>query len=133
MRIFVGLELPDSVRDAVAERIESLRARLGRAAPHTDVRWVDAANLHITIWFLGEVGDARVREITDALGRPYRTTAFAVQFGGIGAFPSPARPRVIWTGIAAGADQLAGLYEEVRQRLEPLGFEPERRGYSARL
>lgn len=133
MRIFLGLDLPDRLKQALADRAASLRGRFERVAPRAAVRWVEPSNLHITIWFLGEVAEARIPEVTTAIGERYPVAAFDLRFGGVGAFPSPGRPRVIWTGISKGAEELAGLHEEVRRRVEPLGFEPERREYSAHL
>jgi 2'-5' RNA ligase len=133
MRVFVGVELPDSVKQVAAARMEALRSRLERSAPRGVFRWVQPSNLHITVWFIGEVTEARLLEISGVLAHPYRRSAFAVQFGGVAVFPSPAKPRVISTGVVTGAVGLSALYQEIRERLEPLGFEPERREYSAHL
>jgi 2'-5' RNA ligase len=55
-----------------------------------------------------------------------------MQLGGVGAFPTLRRPRVLWIGVdAAGA--LVALQADVERSLEPLGFRPETRAYSPHL
>jgi 2'-5' RNA ligase len=48
-------------------------------------------------------------------------------------FPPHGDPRVFWIGVGAGGDSMIALYNELAARLKPLGFEPERRPYSAHL
>ena len=130
MRLFVGVELDDVVRDAAAGIAESLRRDLGQ---RVDARWVPAANLHITLWFLGEVEESRIDPIIRAVDRRFAEPAFDVEVSGLGAFPPSGPPRVFWLGVSAGAASLTRLHTELTARLEPLGFQSERRAYSAHL
>ena len=130
MRLFVGVELDDRVRTTAAEIAESLRRRLAR---RVDARWIAAANLHVTLWFLGEVEESKAEAIRGALDSPFRETAFDLEINGAGVFPPTGAPRVLWLGITTGGDALQRLNAELAPRLLPLGFEPERRPYSAHL
>ncbi len=130
MRVFVGVELDDHVRDAAAEIGESLRRDLGR---RVNARWVPAANLHVTLWFLGEVQESRIESTLDALNAPFSETAFDLEVSGLGAFPPSGEPRVFWLGVTSGGDALRRINRELAARLQPLGFEAERRPYSAHL
>jgi len=49
---------------------------------------------------------------------------------GLGAFPTPSRPRVVWAGLAGGHEPLAAVAGRVEDELEPLGFEREHRPFS---
>ena len=133
MRLFVGVELSADVRASAAAVAESLRERLKQARLHVEARWVAAENLHITLWFIGEVDDGRADAITQALSPPFPMAPFDVALDGCGAFPPSGVPRVFWLGLAAGADRMLDLYREIAARLAPLGFEPEKRPYSAHL
>ena len=133
MRLFVGVELPDAIKEEAAATISELRSRLLRVAPALEVRWVDPANLHITLVFIGEVKDENVTATREALTPPFSTAAFELHFAGLGAFPSTGAPRVFWVGTRSGAASLAALYEQVVARLLPLGYQPEGRPYSAHL
>ena len=133
MRLFVGVELPGAVRAEVDAAVGRLRSRIGRVAPGLDARWVESDKLHVTVWFLGEVGDDRLDAVTSALAKPFRTAAFSLRVAGFGAFPASGPPRVIWMGIPQGGRELRSVNAETADRLAPLGFEPERKLYSAHL
>jgi 2'-5' RNA ligase len=99
-----------------------------------DVAWVPPDNLHVTVKFLGGVAPDRLEAVAEALGRVARAAApFAVVVQGLGAFPTPARARVIWAGITTGAAELAALAAHVEDVLAPLGFDRERRPFSAHV
>jgi 2'-5' RNA ligase len=130
VRLFVGVELDEHVKDAAAAIGESLRRELGH---RVDARWVPAANLHITLWFLGEVNESRAESTLGALSRPLDEIAFDLEISGLGAFPPSGPPRVLWLGVSAGGDSLVRVHAELTTRLEPIGYQAERRAYSAHL
>lgn len=91
------------------------------------------SNLHVTLKFLGQVDEARVGAIGDALmAVARRTPAFDVNVGGLGAFPTPMRARILWVGLAPAAP-LAALAAEVDATLAALGIEPEARPFAAHV
>ena len=75
------------------------------------------AALHVTLAFLGEVPDPAVAAICEAVAAPYPMPPFTVRWHGLGAFPSPRRPRALWIGVADGARELAALEQAVASRL----------------
>jgi 2'-5' RNA ligase len=133
MRLFVGIELPGELKDVAGRAAAELRPQLSKAAPRTTLRWVDPSNLHITLWFLGEVGEPRMAELIGALSEPFRTSAFTLQIGGTGVFPRSGPPRALWYGVREGGEALVLLHKELGERLVPIGFTPEKRDYSAHL
>ena len=133
MRLFVGIELGAGMKQAAAAVSDDLQAALARARLRVDARWVPVENLHVTLWFIGEVDDVRAGRITDALNVPIELAPFTLRAAGLGAFPPSGPPRVFWIGITAGGDEVRALHRHVEARLTPLGFEPERRRYSAHL
>lgn len=132
-RIFVGVELADEVKDAAFSAADALRRRLADAGLRVDAKWVPRDNLHITLWFIGEVTDDRARTIQDALAPESAVPAFDVRLAGLGAFPPSGAPRVFWIGLRSGAEEMMALNAEVGARLAPLGCEPERRPYSGHV
>lgn len=127
------MELADHVKDAAFSAADALRCRLADARLRVDAKWVPRDNLHITLWFIGEVTDDRARAIRDALAPASAVPAFDVHLAGLSAFPPSGAPRVFWIGLRSGADAMAALNAEVGARLAPLGCEPERRPYSAHV
>lgn len=134
MRLFLGVELDGDVKAAAAEAAGRLRTSLRRVAPSLEARWVEPANLHITLVFLGDVADHRAATVHATLTRaPLSVRRFDLALAGGGAFPPAGPPRVLWIGVREGREGMGALYEELTGRLAPLGFEPERRPYSAHL
>jgi 2'-5' RNA ligase len=133
MRLFIGIELCESMRVAAAVASDDLRRQLTRAAPRAVLRWIDTSNLHITLWFLGEVADDRATAIRSALAAPFKTSTFMLRAAGAGIFPPSGAPRALWIGIQEGAASLVALYGELTERLAPLDFRPERRAYAPHL
>jgi len=92
---------------------------------------VTTANLHLTVKFLGAVAEDRIETIAGALtGAVVSMGAFDTQIEGLGAFPSAARPRVVWAGVTAGAGVMVDLAGRVDQALVALGFAREVRPFS---
>jgi 2'-5' RNA ligase len=125
MRLFVALEIPEPVRREVARRVAGLRDRLPRA------RWVDPANLHLTLLFLGQVDEAQVPVLTAALRKGFaRNQPLELRLAGAGTFP-PRRPaRVAWVGMETPGDLLALQADVSDAAVAAVGFEPEERPFS---
>jgi 2'-5' RNA ligase len=122
MRTFLAVELTEDVRRALRDVQACLRAS------GADVKWVEEENLHLTIKFLGEVQDERLADVvaTTRLAVASLTT-FSVSIGGIGAFPSLTRPRVVWAGLQAGGEPFKALMERVETAMDSMGFPREGR------
>ncbi|MEO0191489.1 MAG: RNA 2',3'-cyclic phosphodiesterase [candidate division WOR-3 bacterium] len=120
MRLFVAIELSEDVRTSVWEFERELMANYRHA------RWVARENLHLTLMFIGEVDARRADEIKEAL-RGVRAEPFAVSLEGLGSFPE-GKPvaRVLWIGVAEGAEKTRALAEKVRLVLEPLGIRDDK-------
>lgn len=133
MRLFVGVELDEAVAAAAASAARALKERLAEVAPRFVARWVPPANLHITLWFIGEVPEPRGEAIVEALRPPLDMPAFRLVLRGCGAFPPSGAPRVLWIGAGAGAGAMRDLYARIGARLTPLGVAAEERPYSPHL
>ncbi len=94
---------------------------------------MSAAQLHLTLVFIGEVADPGVPSIVDALSQEIPIPPFEADFSGWGMFPPRGAPRVLWCGISRGTKQLAALHEEVATRLESVGIARESRAYHPHL
>lgn len=126
MRLFVALDLPEAVRLALCELVERLR----RSA--ADVRWVRPDGMHLTLKFIGEVGEEKLLAIKEVLRRVSNPKAVELNFRGLGYFPNERRPRVFWVGVEA-SDNLAELATQVEAELEPLGIRREKRAFTPHL
>ena len=121
MRLFVSLDLPDDLADAVAAAQEPLSDANG-------LRVTDPTQSHVTLKFLGTVPDQRLSALTNALSRAIETTPvepFTATVGGLGAFPSIDYIRVVWLGVREGAAEMTALHDAVESATVELGFSPE--------
>lgn len=129
MRLFVAVDVPDDIRDAIeSEIVGELRHVVAGA------RWTRPEGRHLTLKFLGNVAEDRVEEIGRTLGDvAVRDASFEARFAGIGGFPNVRRPRVLWIGVEEGSAELSELARAVESGFEPLGFEPEGRAFHGHL
>ncbi|HMK21390.1 MAG TPA: RNA 2',3'-cyclic phosphodiesterase [Terriglobales bacterium] len=96
MRLFIALDIDESIRQRIARFLEGVRD-FGPAA-----RWVREESLHVTLKFIGQTPDEAVPRFEQALAGLHRP-AFDVAFRGYGFFPTPKSARVFWIGIESGA------------------------------
>ena len=109
-RCFVAVPIGDSLRSAVAEAVEGWK--------FDGLRWADPANWHLTMAFLGPTDPARIPSIEAVMDKV--ATAHGplhLRTGGLGAFPSPRRARVLWYGVEDPAGKLGALARDLRSVL----------------
>jgi len=123
-RLFLGVDLPPSAK----EECRRIRERLKEAG--ADVKWVEDANFHVTLKFLGDVVEDRIPEVKAASEAAARTTpSFSFSLSGLGAFPSATAPRTLWIGVATQGEPFTRLAQDLEAALHRLGFEKERRAF----
>jgi 2'-5' RNA ligase len=130
MRLFAAIELGQPLIASLDDQTRRLRTTLERDCPGLPIRWIPAANLHITLVFLGEVRDEGQAAIRRALAEPLEITPFDLTVSGFGVFPPGGALRGIWVGFGDGTSRAAAVHDAVVERLRPEGFEPEARGFT---
>jgi RNA 2',3'-cyclic 3'-phosphodiesterase len=131
VRLFVALQIPDSIRNDYAALIDDLRRFDGKASPKKP-KWVRPENLHVTLKFIGHIDPAKLDSIRAALTSVRSTQEVRLHFRNIGFFPNTKRPRVIWGGMEA-SENLAPLAHAVDQQIATLGFPAEERAFTPHL
>src|SRR5437870_3827882 len=127
IRSFIAVELPPQVHALLTTVQEELRESLGGAA--SAIRWVRPEGTHLTLQFLGDVPASSIERIEQALRAACASASpFTLKVEGLGAFPNPRRPRVIWVGLTGDPGALAALrslHESVTGQMKTLGFRPD--------
>jgi len=126
-RIFIGIKIePDGT---LLRMINSLKAVL----VNDKINWVDQANIHITLAFLGDTEEERItvaaimlRQVCQGFG------VFSFNLSGAGVFKNFHDPRVIWTGIDNSAE-LGRLNHLVVTGLRDTGFSIEDRPFKPHI
>ncbi len=128
IRAFVAVNIPETIRAALAEA----QGKLKRVP--ADVSWTAAQNIHLTLKFLGEIGESGAARVGRALEEATAPHApFAVAVSGFGVFPPKGLPRVLWAGMVEGAEPLVSLQASVERALAALGFPREKRRFRPHL
>ena len=99
MRMFVALVPPE---DALADLAEFVAPRR-EAEP--GFRWTAPEQWHVTLSFMADVPERRFDDLLARLERAARRrTPFTARIAGGGAFPNPARAKVLYAGLSADPD-----------------------------
>jgi 2'-5' RNA ligase len=131
VRIFAAINVSVPSVRKLAELGRKLRSQ---QSPALKVAWVPPANLHITLKFYGSLAVEQVEAVADAARQAARGQApFEIATRGLGVFPEPARPRVLWVGVTDGLAPLAALHGRLEDASEDLGFERDSRPFRGHL
>lgn len=117
IRLFVGLALPDALR----ERLAVLACGLPNA------RWVEARNLHVTLRFIGEVDEATGQDVHESLSE-VRAPPLDLMLNGLGTFQSGRRANALWAGVER-VPELVHLRDKVESAVVRAGLAPEPRRF----
>ena len=115
-RLFVAIDLPESTRQLLVNIDPQIRG----------VRWIDAAQMHLTLAFFGDVA-----EIIDSALREKLNTiefgAFFLPITGVGTFSAKGAPKIIWIGVGKAHPHLFQIHKRVHEAALAAGLEPELR------
>ena len=89
MRVFVSVHVPTEVR----EKLREVQKELPK-----NTKLVPVENFHITLSFLGEKSQDKVKELIEKLSL-VQFKPFVVKLVGIGGFTSSKKARVVWIGV----------------------------------
>ena len=128
LRAFIAVELPLEIRQNVQQATLSLRRDTGSL-----IRWVTVENMHLTLKFLGDISSSNVEVLTQLIhAQAGSFNSFDIHLSGIGSFPNPRRPRVIYVGIQAPA-ALEAFQRQMESAIHRLGYNPEERAFAPHL
>jgi 2'-5' RNA ligase len=122
MRAFIAIAVPDDIKEFAL----NTKTRLDAVSP--DIKWVEYANYHLTLKFLGEINSELSEKIVwNLFSAGESCPPFALCVEGLGFFPNKRRPRVVWLGIKGEMEKAHFLGERIDAYLSPLDFEVEKK------
>lgn len=127
LRSFVSIDIEGPV---IRSNVERVQREL--SLTHADLKFVDPSIIHITLLFLGDVEESLTREMCGLL-RGEELMPKKIVLRGLGFFPSPTRPSVVWLGVTSGAEALSIAADKVATLLKPFGFAPDSRDFQAHI
>ena len=127
IRSFLAFDIEDQ---KIIKRLTHVQAMLTKTG--ADLKLVKPENIHLTIRFLGDIHPPMVDAIHEEM-KQISFSPFQVQLEGLGAFPKPNYPRVVWAGIRKGTEELKDVFKQLEPRLRGLGITPDNKGFSPHL
>lgn len=129
MRLFVAIELPESVKSELVR----LQTRLERDFARS-IKPTRSEQLHITLKFLGEIEPNDLDRAKTIVTKACAGIApFTVSIGTGGTFPPSGKPRVCWIGITEGSETIISLASRLDSGCEALGVVREGRDFTPHI
>src|ERR1700684_2330789 len=97
MRLFTAVEIPSEIKARLQVFVKRLR-------PAAKLAWSPVENLHVTTKFIGEWPEPRLGEVKAALATVVSPAPLEIAIRGVGWFPNPRNPRVLFAGIESGPE-----------------------------
>lgn len=127
VRSFIAIEIPEDIKKDISGIQDKLRNT------GADVGWTRSEGIHLTLKFLGDVEEEKLEKVTRAMEEAAKGfSPFGIEISGIGVFPNPKYPRVLWIGVKDN-DTLMTLQNNIERETEKIGFKPEGRRFSPHL
>jgi 2'-5' RNA ligase len=114
----------------IKNRISQVQQDLERTGASLKV--VQPEIMHLTLRFLGEISQATVERVTEAMN-DLRFPSFEVEFSGVGVFPNIRRISVVWIGITGGQERLVEIFQQLEPKLRQIGLAADNKGFSPHL
>jgi RNA 2',3'-cyclic 3'-phosphodiesterase len=109
MRMFVAVRPPEQVLDDLTGYVEP------RRDVDSPLRWSRPEQWHITLAFLPSVADRQLDGLTERLAEATAgRSTFQLALAGAGAFPNPARAKLLWAGVGGDLEPLGRLAGALR-------------------
>ncbi len=123
IRTFISIPVPDT------PAIASLRSDLSSAG----VRATPPEQTHITLCFIGDVDESKVKKIAECVKRAASGfSPFEMTLSGVGAFPNERRPSVVWMGVTP-ANVLKALAAKIEKNLTDAGIAHDTKPFKAHV
>jgi 2'-5' RNA ligase len=128
IRLFTAIPLAPSLRPPLVDLLSEM------VKTKSPVKWVEPAQLHLTLRFIGDQEEAKIPAVESQLeGAVVGVEPFEIELGGVGAFPNLKHPKVLFVPVLSGQEKLSRLFTEISKGLEKVGLGLEEKPYHAHL
>jgi 2'-5' RNA ligase len=125
----VFLAIPCDGGTLVTEAINQLKSSLSDYR----IRWISTGDLHLTLFFFGQISVQQVSVIQDTLfATKDNLQSFSFAINATGIFYSERNPRVLWLGVEK-SDNLIALKNEIDQALASIGFFADKQPFAPHI
>lgn len=129
MRCFIAIEIPENIKS----KINFYLTKLKKINHENRIIWVKKQNLHLTVQFIGEIGENKVKNLIKMLPN-IQFEPFFVEFdNALTFFPNEKHPKVIKLKMLDKKRKLTKLNEKIRKTLHDLSIDYDKKPFSAHL
>lgn len=141
IRAFLAVRLADRLKESLGTIQSDVKRQIVHdLPPNASLTWVRPASLHVTVKFLGDIEEALVERLQDAISNVVSAhRPLHVPLERLGVFPRLQQPRVLWIGPSGNWDggedaaRLAALHRSIEDCCISLNLAPDSRPLSAHL
>jgi 2'-5' RNA ligase len=127
LRLFVAISIPGPVRDEIIRVQQELQPLVSREV----ARWARSDQFHLTLRFLGDVLAGSLEALKESVNAVCRgARPLSLRAEGIGFFPNPHLPRVIWVGINDREGRLVDLQKQIEAAVRLFTAEPSEKNFT---
>ena len=116
-RLFIAIDIPERIIDDITATFCAMQG----------ARWVEDAQIHLTLRFIGEVTADTGEIIRNALRR-VKGRPFSLRVKGMGYFPPRNEPRILWAGIAEN-EELLRMQSRIERAVVSAGIDHDDRKF----
>jgi len=127
IRTFIAVDFDNP---AIVSKVQDVQRELIDSG--ISMKPVEPQNLHVTLWFLGEIDRGRLELVLENAGK-VAFKPFSLRVEGVGYFPGGSRINVIWLGIKDPENGLKNILDQLLEKLTKLGFKYDERGFTPHL
>src|SRR5437016_14496796 len=113
LRAFIAVQLSDDLKRQIGSVQAELKREVsgsGRGSKAAKIGWAQPEGIHLTLKFLGDIQEAQVDALREILSKAAASARpFTLEARGLGAFPNPRAPRVIWLGLHGKSEDMGEL------------------------
>lgn len=129
MRTFIAVDFSPKIINKITEIIKYFKTQ----TPQKAIKWVAPEHLHLTIKFLGDVPENKIDQIKGLIKATLNNeNGSEIEVDGLGMYPNPHMPRVIWLGIE-GTERLREIHNKLDTELQKADIPPDNRSFSPHL
>jgi 2'-5' RNA ligase len=123
-RAFLSLNLEEPLKIKIAEIQKELQELLNGYK----IKWENPEKFHLTLRFLGDLDENQLDEIKEGLEKSHPGFGrLEFHSDGIGFFPNPRRPNVIFIALGENGNNSDKLVEEIDKVIKKSGIKPDKK------
>jgi RNA 2',3'-cyclic 3'-phosphodiesterase len=126
IRLFAALKIPDEIKKKIFEIRNEILPDWGK------YKWEKEDKIHLTLKFIGEVGDKKVPAISNSLNLIEKYPKLNCRFSRFGFFFDRGIPKILWIGLSTD-DSLYKLVNEINLELEKFSIPRDERKFNSHI